>query len=222
MTRKYAGLLLRSGRFLLATVATGFAAMNMGASPAAPSHSVEVATTEIVQAPTVEMPAIPAAISMKSAASDELSAQILAEYRCLAEVMYYEARGEGEEGEKAVAEVVFHRVSEAVHGPTICAVVYEGARKAVCQFSFACNGARAARKSPQAWREAEVLAARILTGQERLSDETSGATYYHATYVRPYWAPELIRTVQIGKHVFYRDPARSITVADNSFRGSLW
>ncbi|HEV2560592.1 MAG TPA: cell wall hydrolase [Rhizomicrobium sp.] len=221
MKRKYAGLLLRSERLLLVLVASGVAALSMGASSGTPAHSFEVATAEIVQAPTVEIPAIPAEISMRTVDSD-VSAQILAEYRCLAEVMYYEARGEGEEGEKAVAEVVFHRVAEGVHGPTICAVVYEGAHRSACQFSFACNGARAARKSPQVWREAEVLAARILTGQQHLSDETSGATYYHATYVRPSWAPELIRTVQIGKHVFYRDRSPVITVADNSFRGSLW
>ena len=37
--------------------------------------------------------------------------QLLAEHRCLSEVLYYEARGEGASGQKAVAEVVFHRMN---------------------------------------------------------------------------------------------------------------
>ena len=37
--------------------------------------------------------------------------QLLAEHRCLSEVLYYEARGEGAGGQKAIAEVVFHRMN---------------------------------------------------------------------------------------------------------------
>ena len=37
--------------------------------------------------------------------------KLLAEHRCLSEVLYYEARGEGDQGQKAVAEVVFHRMN---------------------------------------------------------------------------------------------------------------
>lgn len=226
MNSRYSGFLLRSERLLLAFVAVGFAILSMGigASTSAQSQSYDIRKVEIlrVPGPAIEIPAIPAAISVKSAMGNELLASLLAEHRCLAEVMYYEARGEGEEGEKAVAEVVFHRVAEGDHGQTICSVVYEGAKRAACQFSFACNGARDVRKSPEAWQDAQVLAARIFAGEERLRDETSGATYYHATYVRPYWAPHLVRTAQIGNHVFYRARTQAITIADNSFRGSMW
>ena len=30
------------------------------------------------------------------------------------------------------------------------------------------------------------------------------ATHYHANYVSPYWAPTLVKMVQIGAHIFYR------------------
>ncbi len=30
------------------------------------------------------------------------------------------------------------------------------------------------------------------------------ATYYHADYVQPYWAPSLVKVAQIGAHIFYR------------------
>ncbi len=54
--------------------------------------------------------------------------QLLGERRCLAEAMYYEARGEGIEGEMAVAEVVFHRLRNRAYPGTICGVVFEGAQ----------------------------------------------------------------------------------------------
>ena len=68
-------------------------------------------------------------------------AQLLAERRCLAQAMYYEARGEGVRGQMAVAEVVFHRMRSRNYPSTICGVVFEGAQeKRACQFSFVCNG----------------------------------------------------------------------------------
>ena len=139
---------------------------------------------------------------------------------CLAEAMYYEARGEGETGEKAVAEVIFHRIASGGHGGSICAVVYEGSDRTACQFSFVCDGSRAKPKVPQDWRNAEALAARILAGELRLGDETGGAVNYHATSVRPDWAARLVRTTQIGNHVFYRQ--RIAATDDVTLRGYLW
>jgi spore germination cell wall hydrolase CwlJ-like protein len=123
--------------------------------------------------------------------------------------MYYEARGEGTSGEKAVAEVVFHRMRHGNYGHSICAVVYEGAGRPGCQFSFVCSGELAQRKSMAAWRESEVLAARILTGEVRLGDTTGDATHFHAVSVQPGWADVMERTVQIGNHIFYKSAPRS-------------
>src|SRR5215472_8577098 len=148
-----------------------------------------------------------AQIALRGTASDVVLARLLAEHRCLSEVMYFEARGEGEEGQKAVAEVVFHRMNTGNFGHSICAVVYEGVNSGVCQFSFACNGAREASHEPGPWRDAQALAARILTGEERLANATGGAVAFHTTAVSPGWG-NMVRTVQIGNHIFYRYPAR--------------
>jgi spore germination cell wall hydrolase CwlJ-like protein len=142
-------------------------------------------------------------------ADDAVMRQLLAEHRCLSQVMYYEARGEGTKGEEAVAEVVFHRMRHGNYGHSICAVVYEGAGHPGCQFSFTCNGALKEAREPRAWHRAEILAARILTGEVRLHDSTEGATSYHAVSVQPGWAAALTRTTQIGNHVFYRGRVRS-------------
>jgi N-acetylmuramoyl-L-alanine amidase len=37
-------------------------------------------------------------------------------------------------------------------------------------------------------------------------DITSGATHYHATYVKPYWAKHFKETGKYGSHVFYTAP----------------
>lgn len=135
---------------------------------------------------------------------DPALSQLIAEHRCLAEALYYEARGEGRMGEKAVAEVVFHRMNAGHFGHSICAVVYEGSDRPGCQFSFTCNGDLKRPRDETAWLNAKQLAAQILTGEVTLRNATGGATHYHASWVNPFWAPSLTMTTQIGNHIFYR------------------
>src|SRR6185437_4176851 len=129
---------------------------------------------------------------------------LLSEHRCLAQVMYYEARGEGEQGERAVAEVVFDRLAQGSHGDTLCDVVFEGAGKTFCQFTFACDGSMRKAREPEAWRAAQVLAARLMVGELSQLNGIRGATNYHATYVHPYWAQRFEKIAKIGNHIFYK------------------
>jgi spore germination cell wall hydrolase CwlJ-like protein len=142
----------------------------------------------------------------QSPVTDAAMAQLLAEHKCLSEVLYYEARGEGAGGQKAVAEVVFHRMNHGNYGHSICAVVYEGKGRPGCQFSFTCNGDMERPKQMAAWRESEKLAAQILTGQVPLRNATGGALNFHAVSVSPDWADTMAKTTQIGNHIFYRGP----------------
>lgn len=136
--------------------------------------------------------------------------QVLVEQRCLAEAMYYEARGEGEEGEKAIAEVVFHRMKTPGYPHSVCGVVYERAAPGHgCQFSFTCNGEMQAPRRAGAWLRAKHLAARILSGFVRLENETENAVSFHAVGIEPGWGDGLVRTIQIGNHVFYRRAPRT-------------
>lgn len=154
-------------------------------------------------------PVAPSAVVAQAPTSPSVQNMILAEHRCLSEALYYEARGEGARGEKAVAEVVFHRMNAGNYGNSICAVVYEGSDHKSCQFSFACDGSLNRPRETNAWQEAEQLAAQILTGEERLRNATGGAINYHAISVKPYWAPTLERTARIGNHIFYRGGSRA-------------
>jgi hypothetical protein len=136
--------------------------------------------------------------------------KMLAEQRCLAEAMYYEARGEGVEGEKAIAEVVFHRMKSRLYPHSICGVVYERASPGRgCQFSFTCNGEMQLARRSGAWAGAKRLAANILGGLVRLGNETEDAVSFHAVDVEPGWGDGLVRTIQIGNHVFYRAAQRT-------------
>jgi spore germination cell wall hydrolase CwlJ-like protein len=149
----------------------------------------------------------PVQVIAASTGPDSISADLLAEHRCLAEVLYYEARGEGRQGQQAIAEVVFHRMNTGNYGHSICAVVYEGAGHPGCQFTFTCNGDLTKAKEDAAWRESESLAAEILTGEAPLKNATAGATNFHAITVTPEWAATMKQTTQIGNHVFYRGSA---------------
>jgi|HubBroStandDraft_6_1064221.scaffolds.fasta_scaffold78890_2 hypothetical protein len=142
-------------------------------------------------------------------AEEQEVVKILEDQRCLAEAMYYEARGEGTSGEEAIAEVVFHRMRAPGYPRSICGVVYEGAARGHgCQFSFACDGSMLQTKNSAAWGRARILAAKIIAGAVRLEDVTGDAISFHAADVLPDWADHLERTIQIGNHVFYRAASR--------------
>jgi spore germination cell wall hydrolase CwlJ-like protein len=144
----------------------------------------------------------------------ELLAQVfLQQGNCLADAMYYEARGEGRAGQLAIAEVVYNRMRSRYYPETICGVVFEGSNLHTgCQFSFTCNGEMAKRrKSPVVWRRTQRLALQIVTGIVQLRNTTGGALSFHATDVDPAWAGTMDRTVQIGHHIFYRPARHSLT-----------
>ncbi len=167
---------------------------------------------EKIAAVTAPRPAVvQVAEAAPIAATDAVMVQLLAEHKCLSEVLYYEARGEGAGGQKAIAEVVFHRMNHGEYGHSICAVVYEGKDKPGCQFSFTCNGEARRPKQMAAWRQSEKLAAAILTGQVALKNATGGALNFHAISVAPDWADTMDKTTQIGNHVFYRHAPRTGT-----------
>ena len=123
---------------------------------------------------------------------------------CLATAIYFEARGESYRGQVAVAQVVLNRVKDYRYPDTICGVVFQNqSRRNSCQFSFACDGIPETINDRQSWAQAEDIAGRFTSGQLYLT-EVGDATHYHATYVRPAWAPRMTKVTQIGLHVFYK------------------
>jgi spore germination cell wall hydrolase CwlJ-like protein len=129
------------------------------------------------------------------------------EWQCLAEALYFEARGESVPGQFAVAEVILNRVDSDKFPGSICKVVKQGAnRKNACQFSFACDGIAEVIHEPSAFEQAGKIARIMLDGAAR--GLTNGATYFHTLNVRPSWSRKFTRTATIGAHHFYRPPTR--------------
>jgi spore germination cell wall hydrolase CwlJ-like protein len=130
------------------------------------------------------------------------------ERNCLAQAIYYEARGETQRGQVGVAEVVMNRVRSPHYPNSICGVVYQGSERATgCQFTFTCDGSLRARPRGRAWDRAQRLATAVMLGYTR--PVTQQATHYHTNAVNPVWSAGLVETTTIGTHIFYRFPNRS-------------
>jgi spore germination cell wall hydrolase CwlJ-like protein len=129
-----------------------------------------------------------------------------ADLECLAQNVYFEARGEPLAGQYAVAEVTLNRTRAANFPHTICAVVHEmrwdpSRRRNVADFSWTELGSL----SPDdgaAWERATAVAT---AEYDDLHDPVvPGALFYHSTSVRPAWARNRTAIAKIGRHVFYR------------------
>ncbi|MBP0617554.1 cell wall hydrolase [Jiella mangrovi] len=126
------------------------------------------------------------------------------EQTCLANGIYFEARGESSQGQAAVAQVILNRVRNPAYPNTICGVVYQNKNwRNRCQFSFACDGHKDRIRDGSSYAEAEDIAEKVTTGKIWIADVGS-ATHYHATYVKPRWARAMQRVDKIGRHIFYR------------------
>jgi hypothetical protein len=123
--------------------------------------------------------------------------------KCLSEAIYFEARGEPERGQYAVAQVVMNRTRSPYYPDDVCGVVYENKNKRNrCQFSFACDGIPDRIFDRDAYRKAEEIADDVLVNGAYLPD-IGTATHYHATYVRPNWIRDMVKQEKLGKHIFY-------------------
>ena len=84
---------------------------------------------------------------------------------CLTAAVYYEARSQSEDGQRAVAQVVLNRVRDRAFPNSVCGVVYQGAeRRTGCQFSFTCDGSMNRPRELGAWDRARAVAAAALGG----------------------------------------------------------
>ncbi|MGY3609274.1 MULTISPECIES: cell wall hydrolase [unclassified Bradyrhizobium] len=127
--------------------------------------------------------------------------------KCLAEAVYFEARGEAVRGQIAVAQVVLNRAFSGKYPTTVCGVVYQNKyRHLACQFTFACDNVRDVIREPDMWDRAKKIAKAMLDGRLWLP-EVDKSTHYHAYWVRPSWVSEMKKTYKFGVHTFYRPRA---------------
>jgi len=124
---------------------------------------------------------------------------------CLTAAVYYEARSQSVDGQRAVAQVVLNRVRDRAFPASVCGVVYQGSHRSTgCQFTFTCDGSLYQRRDPASWERARTIATQALGGT--VYAPVGSATFYHANYVSPWWAPSLVQVATVGAHIFYRWP----------------
>lgn len=125
---------------------------------------------------------------------------------CVALNVYFEARGEPEQGQYAVAIVTMNRAKGDVK--RACSVVLRHK-----QFSWTSTktvkvkgGHRllhtAIPKEREAWERAVEVAENVVKG--KVKDFTGGATHFHANTVQPGWRLVMQKVQIIGRHIFYR------------------
>lgn len=149
---------------------------------------------------SVSVPVTAAPPFVESARSLDDTARAI---ECLTAAVYYEARSESVDGQRAVAQVVLNRVRDRAFPNSICGVVYQGsARRTGCQFSFTCDGSMDRPREAAAWSRAKAVAIAALAGS--VYAPVGSATYYHASGVMPWWAGSLSRIGWVGSHLFYR------------------
>lgn len=114
---------------------------------------------------------------------------------CLAENIYHEARGEGLQGQIAVAQVTLNRVRSGRFQNTVCKTVY-----APSQFSWTLDKRKRVKDS-KAWQASLAVARAVLSQSIHLPDFQ--ALYFHTRQVRPSWAKHRQVVAVINNHIFY-------------------
>ena len=144
------------------------------------------------------------------------------EVKCLAQNIYFEARDQTTKGQIAVALVTINRVESRLFPNSICKVVYQAnkyrngkIKRNMCQFSWYCDGKSDVPRNRIAWKVSKTIARAMLRktgvhikhfGKEwDMKDFLNGAKFYHRIDVNPYWNNQMIKVLQIGDHVFWKD-----------------
>ncbi len=165
-------------------------------------HRPAASTEAVADAPAEVATATPAVATLRTVSSPEEMAR---ELKCMAEAIYFEARGEPESGQYAVAQVVMNRVRSGYYPDTVCGVVYQNKHlRNRCQFSFACDGIPDRVNDKPAWALASKISVEVVK-KDHFMPEIGAATHYHADYVKPRWIWDMDKLDVIGRHIFYRD-----------------
>ena len=169
--------------------------------PAAQEQALPRFVSEpIVQAlPEMDQPAEMQADTLRELVAEySMQDDMSGDLKCLAQAIYFEARGEPLAGQLAVARVIVNRTQSPLFPSDYCSVVTQPA-----QFSFVRNGRIPAVKgNSRAWQRAKAMAR--IAHQELWESEAKDALFFHATYVRPSWAQTKLARATIDSHVFYR------------------
>lgn len=132
------------------------------------------------------------------------------EIRCIADNVWFEARGEGKEGWDAILTVMQSRIKDKRFPNEYCKVVKQK-RKNICQFSWVCDSRlnnSTKHRSTNLYREIYDYCETFYQAPHYFIDEKiDGALYYHSNKVKrtALGKMKLSEPVKVGNHYFYRE-----------------
>lgn len=120
--------------------------------------------------------------------------------KAMLKTLYHEARGESDEGVKAVAQVIINRATHPTRWKdTVHDVIHEP-----WQFSYLWDGSvKRGMKDDNQVRRMAIIAYDAINGT--INTPTKNAVFYHTRYIKkPLWARNNCVVTTIGSHVFYK------------------
>ncbi|MXO70510.1 cell wall hydrolase [Alteraurantiacibacter buctensis] len=194
-----AGVFTSAALLIAATAATGLSGALAQEQNLQDLTFVAEPVVQPVPQPSAEVPAAPVAAHSLPALVAEMGqhGDLSPALTCLAQAVYFEARGEALTGQLAVAQVVINRAESGRFPRDYCAVVRQPG-----QFSFVRGGAiPSAPSASPAWVRARAIA-RI--AEQGLWDSGVGESlYFHNSGVRPSWSRRKASVARIDSHLFY-------------------
>lgn len=127
------------------------------------------------------------------------------EVECLSYALYFEARGEGYKGIRAVGHAILNRANN--RGLTICQTVTEPSKSSnykACAFSFYCDGKPEVITDIKAWNLSKTIAFRLLDNQYPFSSVGNADHYLRCDIKDKIWWTKRLRFVtRVKNHCFY-------------------
>ncbi|MEO5705467.1 MAG: cell wall hydrolase [Alteraurantiacibacter sp.] len=175
----------------------GLPAIETATAPASALRFVSEPVVQAIAQPISAQPAPATASSLPALVADMRAGDLSPELTCLAQAVYFEARGEELTGQLAVAQVIINRAESGRFPRDYCGVVTQRG-----QFSFVHGGhIPSAPASSTAWHRATAIAR--IADQDLWDSGVGESLYFHAARVRPAWIRGRAQIARIDSHVFY-------------------
>mgnify|MGYP001946953623 FL=1 len=114
----------------------------------------------------------------------------------ISEAVVYESRGEPEEGQKMVIDVILNRLEDRRYPDTVEGVLYQP-----YQFSYTMDKDRQTPPKKEVVDKIKRMTYNYLKSGERRKE----LLRYHSNKVIPTWSNRLVKVAEVGNHIFYKE-----------------
>ncbi len=127
---------------------------------------------------------------------------------CLAKNLYFEARNQNFDANKAVVQVVHYRIKSPYYKNDICDVIYEPSQFSWVNDSYPNRPNLSNPVERLAWEKSVSLADQYMNNEliSKFDPELSGVTMYHEKSIEPNWDWSKVQYIKtVDDHKFYKE-----------------